>query len=129
VAAIAFSAAALGLAWRFQERVSPIGAVGAVLVTLGAVISLVGSIVVLAVGSAMLTWDLGRIGVLSRLLSVAHVAAAIFLAAGFVVAQLDPGDARGRAIFAALFAPYLLTWVAIGVSLLRGVPLPRATSA
>jgi hypothetical protein len=100
-------------------------------VTVGALASAGGSIVIvmLPVGSAMLTWDLGRRGVLSRLVSLTHVAAAIVLAAGLVVAHLDPGDAGNRALFAALFTPYLVTWVAIGASLIHGVPKPQTTSA
>jgi hypothetical protein len=131
VGAIAFMAAALGLASRFQDRVSLVGALGALSVTVGALASGGGSIliVMLPVGSGMLTWDLGRSGVLSRLASFAHVAAAIVLAAGLVVAHLDPGDAGSRALFAALFAPYLVTWGAIGVSLIRGVPKAQAPSA
>ena len=45
VVAIAFSAAALGLAWRFADHVGALGVIGAILVTLGAVMSLVGFIV------------------------------------------------------------------------------------
>jgi hypothetical protein len=131
VGAIAFMAAALGLAWLYQDRVGLVGALGALSVTVGALASAGGSIVIvmLPVGSAMLTWDLGRSGVLSRLVSLTHVAAAIVLAAGLVVAHLDPGDAGNRALFAALFAPYLVTWVAIGVSLIHGVPQARPTNA
>jgi hypothetical protein len=131
VGAIAFMAAALGLAWLYQDRVGLVGALGAVSVTVGALASAGGSIVIvmLPVGSAMLTWDLGRRGVLSRLVSLTHVAAAIVLAAGLVVAHLDPGDAGNRALFAALFTPYLVTWVAIGASLIHGVPKPQTTSA
>jgi hypothetical protein len=131
VGAIAFMAAALGLVSRFQDRVSLVGASGALLVTVGALASGGGSILILMlpVGSGMLTWDLGRSGVLSRLASFAHVAAAIVLAAGLVVAHLDPGDAGSRALFAALFAPYLVTWGAIGVSPIRGVPKAQAPSA
>jgi hypothetical protein len=131
VSTIAFSGVAIGLATQFADRVGPIGALGALLVILGAIGSMGGSIVLvtlLPVGSALLMWDLSRSGVLPRRLALVHAGAAIILGAGLVVADLAPEDVVSRVLFLALFAPYLLTWVAIGMSLLRGVPLPRATT-
>jgi hypothetical protein len=131
VGAIAFAGAAAGLATQFPDRIGPLGALGALLAVLGAIGSMGGStglVTLLPIGSAMLSWDIGRSGVLPRRLSVVHAAAAIILAAWLVVADLAPADVGSRASFLALFTPYLLTWVAIGLSLLRGVPLPRATT-
>jgi hypothetical protein len=88
-----------------------------------------GSIVaVLPVGSALLMWDLGRIGVISRLASIVHAAAAIILVVGSVTLRGDPGTIAERALLPALMGPYLVTWVAIGASLLRRVPQAGATS-
>jgi hypothetical protein len=129
IAAIAFSAAAIGLAGRFQDRVGLLGAIGAALVTLGAVMSLGVSLVPLLVGSAMLMWDLARIGVVSRFVPIVHLATTIVFALGYVVGQPSIVDGASRALFVGLLVPYLMTWVAIGASLVRGVPLPRATSA
>jgi hypothetical protein len=143
-AAIVFSAVALGLAWRFQDHVGPLGAVGAVLVMLGAAMSLVGFLVVFAIGSTMLMLDLARIGVLSRTVTFAHVAGAIAVVVASVFAErFDEltfsvtvteawpalaGAAAGRALMVGVLAPYVLSWIAIGASLLRGVRAVRVTS-
>ena len=132
---IAFIAAVLGLAWRFKDHIGPLGIVGAILVpgailvTLGAA-TIVGAnaaaLAVVPVGSAMLTWDLGRIGVLSRRASIAHLAAAALLLAGFAVVMASQTD---FAILVVGGVSYLLSWIAIGVTLIRGVPQAQATSA
>jgi hypothetical protein len=76
----------------------------------------------------MLMWDLARIGIVSRLIPIAQFASAIVFAVGLVVWQAGIGDTWSRALLVALFTPYLLTWVAIGVSLIRGVPQAQARS-
>ena len=127
VGAIAFAAASLGLAWRFHDRIGPLGGLGAIVTTLGAIMSLGVSVVPLMVGSAMLMWDLARIGVVSRLIPIVEFASAIAITVGLVVWQAGIGDTGSRALFVALFAPYLVTWFAIGVSLFRGLPQAQAT--
>jgi hypothetical protein len=127
VGAIAFAAAALGLAWRFHDRIGPLGGLGAIVTTVGAIMSLGVSVVPLMVGSAMLMWDLARIGVVSRLIPIVQFASAIVFTVGLVVWQAGIGDAWSRALLVALFTPYLVTWFAIGVSLFRGAPQARAT--
>lgn len=120
--AMAFLAAALGLAWRFQDRVSLLSVAGALLAAWGAFLIIAGGhplIVTLPVGSAMLMWDLARIGVVPWLLAIAHAASVIGLAVALV----------GVTFLAPLGILYPVTWVAIGVSLVRGVPVPRATGA
>jgi hypothetical protein len=129
LAAIAFSTAAIGLAWRFQDRVSPLGAVGALLVTLGALTSMVGSITLMLIGSVMLMWDLARIGVVPWLFSILHMAAAIVVGVGLVVGHPNGVDAPTRAVFVALVLPYVVTWIALGVSLVRGTPHVAPASA
>jgi hypothetical protein len=125
---IAFTAAALGLALQFQDRVGRLGAIGAVLVALGSAMIVCAYAVGLAViplGSAMLMWDLARIGVLSRRASIAHLAAAVILLIGFAVALRDQ---TSFAVGLVGGVSYLLSWIAIGVSLVRGVPQAEATS-
>ena len=124
---IAFMATVLGLAWRFKDQIGLLGIVGAILVTLGVAL-IVGAnaagLAVVPVGSAMLIWDLGRMGVLSRRASIAHlVAAAILLVGLAVVLRTQTNFAIG--VVGGL--SYLLSWIAIGVSLLRGVPRAQAT--
>jgi hypothetical protein len=127
VAVFAFSATALGLAWRFQAHIGPIGGLGALATTFGAVMSMFGSIVPLLVGSAVLMLDLARIGVLSWVIPVVQVVTVI-AAVAFTVAQPNLDDMGTRALMVALLAPYLLTWLAIGVHLLRELPPAQATS-
>jgi hypothetical protein len=38
-------------------------------------------------------------------------------------------DASTRALFVAILLPYVLTWIAIGVSLVRGIPRLASASA
>ena len=131
---VAFPAAALGLALRFQDRLGPLGAVGAILVTVGIAL-IIGAIdvgpvpragfVVVPVGSAMLMWDLARAGV-ARRAAIAQLLASVVVIG---LALLGPGQTSipPIAIGVALYA-YLLSWVAIGVSLIRGVPHSQGTS-
>jgi hypothetical protein len=126
---IAFPATALFLAWLFQDEVSLVGTFGVLLVTLGTIILIFSAFVVpLAVGSAMLTWRLARIGVVPRLVPVVQVATAIRFTVGLSVGLGFAEGIESRAVFAVLFTPYLLTWCAIGVSLIRGLPKAHATS-
>jgi hypothetical protein len=126
---IAFPATAFFLAWLFQDDVRLVGTFGALSVMLGATILLYSAFVVpLAVGSAMLTWRLARIGVVPRLVPVVQAATAILFAVGLSVGLGSDQGIPSRGLFAVLFTPYLLTWIAIGVSLIRGVPKAHATS-
>jgi hypothetical protein len=132
---IAFIASVLGLAWRFRDHIGPLGILGAILVpgailvTLGAT-TIVGPnaafLAVMPVGSAMLMWDLARIGVLSRRASIAHLAAAVTFVIGLAVALLTQGN---PALGLVGGVSYLLSWIAIGVSLIRDVPQAYAASA
>jgi hypothetical protein len=125
---VAFTAAALGLALQFQDRVGRLGAVGAIVVALGSaliVFAYAVGLAMLPLGSAMLMWDLARIGVLSRRASIAHLAAAVTLVIGLAVALLTQGN---FALGLVGGVSYLLSWIAIGVSLVRGVPRAQAAS-
>jgi hypothetical protein len=125
---IAFTAAALGLALQFQDRVGRLGAVGAIVVALGCaliVFAYAVGLALLPLGSAMLMWDLARMGVVSRRASIAHLAAAVTLVIGFAVALLTEGN---YALGLVGGVGYLRSWIAIGVSLVRGVPRAQATS-
>jgi hypothetical protein len=121
VAVIAFSGTALGLASRFQDHIGPAGGLGALVTTLGAVMSMFGFIVPLVVGTAMLTFDLARIRVVSWVVPIVHLTTTI-LTVGLAIAQPNLDDLGIRALFVALLVPYLLTWLWMGVSLFRGVP-------
>ena len=62
----------------------------------------------------MLMSDLARIGVLSWVIPIVQVVSVI-VAFPFAVAQPNLDDAGARALIVALLAPYLVTWLAIGV--------------
>jgi hypothetical protein len=121
---IAFSAVALGLAFRFPDRVGPLAPLGAILVTAGAVGSMFGNVMAMAVGSLILMWDLARSGVVPWPLSIAHIAAAVVLLLASVVWQPGTIEVSARALFVAVLAPYVATWIALGVFLLRGGASP-----
>jgi hypothetical protein len=124
--AIAFLVAAQGLDWLYQDRVSLLGNFGALVVTLGALTTFfAGFAAPVFVGSAMLLWDLARIGVVSRLVPIVHVATAIL----FVFGQIGFDLGGLGVIVAASFTLFVVTWGAIGVSLIRVVPQTQAPSA
>ena len=129
LSAIAFATAAIGLAWRFQDGVRPLGAVGALLVMVGAFASMGGTILLMPIGSVMLMWDLARIGVVPRLVSIAHVAAAVVVGVGLLVGHPNVVDESSRVLFVAILIPYVVTWIAIGVSLVRRIPHVAPASA
>jgi hypothetical protein len=91
----------------------------------GALASLGATLAVLALGTALLIWDVARIGVIPRLLGWAHVGTSIAVVAGAAAVLLGAaGSPRldlvaDRVVFVALIAPYLATWLAIGVSIFR----------
>jgi hypothetical protein len=121
--AFAFIAAGLGLAWEFQDHISRAGAVGSWFVMVGALASLGATMGVLALGTALLIWDVARIGVVPRLLGWAHVGTSIVVVAGALAVFLGAAGNQGvdlaadRLVFVALLAPYLATWLAIGASM------------
>jgi hypothetical protein len=74
-------------------------------------------------------WELGRIGVISQAQSAVHVATALAVLVAFGLGHPDPAEASSRALTMAVFAPYVLSWIAIGVSLTRRSAQPEAASA
>jgi hypothetical protein len=125
--ALAYLAVAFGLAVRFQDRVSPLGTAGAILVALGSFAAIAGLgvwlMAPLIIGTAMLMCDLARISVVSRLIPIVQGTIAILFTLGFLF------PAVSAVVWVFVFGPFWLTWVAIGVSLIRGVPQARVPSA
>jgi len=121
----AFVAAAIGLIWRFQDRLSSSGVIGGVLAGLGVLVGILGgyaAFVLLPIGSALLAWDLGRAGILSRALSIVHAASALAFLAPLIVAQIDWQGVMTNGVLIGLAIPYMLSWMAMGAMLVRGVP-------
>jgi hypothetical protein len=128
VGVIAFAAAAIGLSSRFDARIGAIGGLGAMVALLGALASMAGFIVPLVLGTAMLTFDLARIRVVSWIVPIVHLATTI-ITVGLALAQPNLDDMGIRALIVALLVPYLVTWIWMGVSLLRGIPAPENASS
>jgi len=119
---VGLAAATAGLAILFQDRVSGGAALAASIGFVGGVLGILGAyslLFLLPAGSAYLVWDLARARVLGRGLSVAHVASAV----GFfvLIGAFMSNTPIGVAVVLALFYP--LSWLAIGGSLMRGVPI------
>ena len=122
---VAFGVVPFGLAWRFHERLGAHAVLAAGASGLGAVAGMLGGyplLLLLPLGSADLIWDLGRSGVLSRGLSAIHGVCAMAFLAPLIGILIDYRGTVGTDVLIALAIPYPLTWMAIGASLLRGVP-------
>lgn len=128
-AGLAFATTAFGLLWRFQEQLHRLGFMGGASAGLGGLaIAIDGAwaILLLPIGSAALAWDLARIGVLSPGMAILHALGAVALLIPLVGAFAgDTGTGFDTLVLA---IPYSLSWIAIGASLWRGVPSPRAGS-
>jgi hypothetical protein len=122
IGGLAYAGAATGLALRFQDRMTPVGAVAGVIAGVAALLGGLGGYqadILLPIGSAVMALDLGRVGVLSRLLAVSHaVTAAALLVLLWIALTYYP--ITGSLWLLALAGPYLISWLAIGISLIRG---------
>ena len=127
--AIAFVVAGIGLAWHYQDDIGRVGAIGGALVALGSLLTIGGTVAVLPIGSIILMWELQRIGVVARRDAVIHAVLAVAVLAGVALVGLESVDPAGRARGVALFAVYLLSWIAIGVSLIRHSSQPEVAAA
>lgn len=129
------ASATAGLALIAPDRIRP-GV--AILASLGAglgAISVFGpfaAIIALPIGSAVLLWELGRLGAVTARQARAHVAAAGLIVVLFVVIFANPTLMDDRALalplFAALVFPYAISWIALGTSLYRSSSMAHATS-
>jgi len=118
--------ATVGLALIAPDRIRPgVAILASLAAALGAisVLGAFGLIIALPLGSALLLWELGRLGAVSARQARAHVAAAGLIVVLFIVLFANPTlmDDRALAIplFAALAFPYAISWIALGVSLYR----------
>jgi len=121
---VALAMATAGLVFRFLDRISGAGALAGSIGSVGGILGLLGSFPMLFLfpaGTALLVWDLARARVLSGWLAAAHVASAV----GFLlpIAAMMSNSAVDIAIVFALAYP--LSWLAIGLSLLRAAPDSR----
>jgi hypothetical protein len=124
IGALAFALATIGILIVLQDRVTVRSAIGGLLIVVGAwggtAGAAPGSVLLLPIGAVLLTWDLARMGVVSRWLVVAQ--------AGFAIAAVVT-LAVGQPLTTGLvwpFAGFLVTWVVVGVILFRGVPEAHA---
>jgi hypothetical protein len=131
VGALAFAGALVGLTWRFQDHLTPTGALVGVFAGLAVVMGIFGAyifIAVLPIGSAVLLWELGRAGILPRGLTIAHAVTALGMLSAVVAMLIDWRSAADSALWTTLVIPYLLSWVTIGAYVVRGVPEVPAAS-
>jgi hypothetical protein len=122
---VVFAVAAFGLAWRFHEQLGARAILAGGIAGLGALVGIMGAypvLLLLPLGSSVLMWDLGRSGVLPRWLSIVHGVGALAFLAAVVGLLIDYRGTIGTELLIALAIPYPLSWMAIGASLLRGVP-------
>ena len=117
--------AVTGLAIRAGDKIRPVTAAIASIGALIGAISLFGAFalfVALPLGSAVLMWELGRVGMIGTWLSRAHVAAVALLLAsvGLLFTNIALLDDPATAVpVMALAIPYGLSWIVIGWSLGR----------
>lgn len=130
---LVFAVAVAAMIVEFQDRLRTVSGIGGLLAVCGAFLSVGGQLVgiglLLPLGSTLLIGDLAGAGVFSRSLAVVHAVSGLLLFAliGIAVAASDT-NAAGSEYFA-LGLPYMLTWIAIGVSLFRGVPTAQQTAS
>lgn len=131
IGGIGFPLSAVGLAYQVSDRLSALSPLGAVIMVIAAFAVVTGTgnwilIALLPIGSAILLWDVASTGFISRLVPIAQAATAVALAvAGVAGVPLDGGVAE-RATTALIFAPFVLSWVALGLSFARRVQPPES---
>jgi hypothetical protein len=126
----AMAIATLGLMFAFQDNIRGLAAlVGALGASAGA-LSVLGAfafIVALPLGSAVVAWELRRVGGLSQRVARAHVAMAFLAIVPIVVIIAKPTlleSGVGLAAWSALVL-YGVSWIAIGWSLRHGPLMPE----
>lgn len=127
---VALALAIVGLVIRFQDRLRGAVAFLGSLAFLGALLSAFGAyflIVMLPVGSAALVWNLALERVMDRRVAIVHIASAIAFVSVAVTGLTGTAIAAAPVLFLLLFL-YPFTWLAIGVSMLRGVPAEAPAS-
>jgi hypothetical protein len=105
---------------RIRTWVAVAASVGAVFGVMG-VFAVSPIVVLIPVSSALLMWELRRIGFVSPTQALAHIGAAVVLV-GVMVVILNSNvllDRTAAVPILALAIPYGLSWIAIGASLLR----------
>ena len=114
----------LGPAWLYQNEIraqaglaAATGCLATVLVAFGAY----EAFLVVPIASAIMVWEMARIGVLSRALAVIHGAAGAGFVVLFISSQIDYVATLSNHLLMALGVPYMLTWIVIGAAFLRGV--------
>ncbi|HEX6474993.1 MAG TPA: hypothetical protein VF114_07910 [Candidatus Limnocylindria bacterium] len=123
--AFAFGGALIALAARFVDRIGSVATGAGGLAAAGVVLGTMGAYPLtwlFPVGSAIYAFELGRAGMLPRFLSISHALTAVGMLAVIVAAMTDWHLITATPVLLATI-PYLLTWIAIGLSVLvRGLP-------
>ena len=117
-ATIGFVAAAQDM---ISIRIASLAVIGAMVVMV-AVFGFPGIFFGPPLGSALLVWQLGRLGALPAWPSRAHFAAASIIVVGAAIGKASPLGQPGVVLILVAIALYAFTWMAIGWSLLRSRP-------
>jgi hypothetical protein len=121
VGMIAIAVATVGLVFNYRHRARRRAVIAASAAAAGAVVGVLGAwpaMCLAPAGFAYFIWDLGRVGVVPRSVAAANVAAGLALLVP--IAAVTSNTPVGLAIV--LVIPYWITWLAIGGSLVRGMP-------
>ena len=123
---VGLTGALVGPALVFQDHVGPqagLAAASGALATVLVAFGVYQMFLVVPIASAILVWELARIGVLSRAVAVIHGLAGAGFVALVISSQIDYVATLSNHLLVALGVPYMLTWIVIGGAFLRGVPV------
>jgi hypothetical protein len=95
-----------------------VGGAGGVIAAIGAS----GASLVVPIGSSAVVWDLARVGVLSRGLAIVHALTAVMFV--IPIAATLAGWLGGTGPLMLIAVPYPLTWIGVGLALLRRSSMP-----
>jgi hypothetical protein len=132
VGALAFVGAVLGLVWQFRERLGRVSALAGGVAALGMLLVVVDappSYALLPLGSAVLVWDRARAQAIPPALAIVFGVSSILMLVPMVGALIGISTTADTPLQVALALPYLLSWIALGVALLRGMPNAQAPLA
>jgi hypothetical protein len=129
VGALAFVGAVLGLVWQFRGRLGRLSTLAGGVAALGMLLVVIGAPIgwdLLPLGSAVLVWDLARARAIPRALAIVFGASSILMLVPMVGALFGISATVDTPLQVAGALPYFLSWIALGVALLRGTPTAQA---
>lgn len=132
VGALAFVGAVLGLVRQFRGRLGRLSALGGGVAVLGMLLVVIGAPLswdLLPLGSAVLVWDLARARAIPWALAIVFGVSSILMLVPAVGALFGISYTADTPLQIAGALPYLLSWILLGVFLLRGMPNAQAPAS